>query len=270
MTTANPFNKISDTCFYEILTYIFGDIFDQNGKHWLNNKSTEDKYYEIYKRINYNYNYNKYEKKWNYKKYDTMDLIWNMITISNLLSTSKELNKQVLGFMRHTGIVKTAIDYRNNWTFIGEDLTKKISTQQFLTNFINDVMFDIHYPKYCITLREIYIEFWVNMQGVSRKKFHLDRVKDCDDREKQKYGQKIWNFDISLDKLIFNTGKNVFQYCTHHWHNESLRCGNIVEYKYDAEGKRIPGQSFTCHEHAKPNIYDGPLVKPATIKYAKL
>ena len=42
MTTANPFNKISATCFYEIMTYIFGDIFDQDGKHWLNNKSTED------------------------------------------------------------------------------------------------------------------------------------------------------------------------------------------------------------------------------------
>ena len=30
--------------------------------------------------------------------------------ISNLLTTSKELNKQVFDFLRHTGIVKTAID----------------------------------------------------------------------------------------------------------------------------------------------------------------
>ena len=44
------------------MTYIFGDIFDQDGKHWLNKNLTEDRYYEIYKRINYNYNYNKYDK----------------------------------------------------------------------------------------------------------------------------------------------------------------------------------------------------------------
>ena len=131
-------------------------------------------------------------------------------------------------------------------------------------------MFDIDYPKYCINLREIYIEFWVNMRGTSRKKFKIDRVKDCDDREKLQYGRKIWNFDISLDKLILNTGKNQLQYCTHHWDNDTLRCGNIVEYKCDAEGKRLPGQSFTCPEHTKPNIYVGPLVKPATLKYRKL
>ena len=73
MTTANPFNKISATCFCEIMTYIFGDIFDQDGKHWLNNKSTEDQYYVIYKRINYNYNYDKYDKKWIYKFRDLIE-----------------------------------------------------------------------------------------------------------------------------------------------------------------------------------------------------
>ena len=256
-------NTISPDSFCKILTYLFGDIYDTNGKHWLNGKSLEDRYKIVYRRINLECDDYKY------------DVFWNMLTISNMMVTSKNMNKRVFNFLRYTGIVQTTIDYRNNWIYL-EEIDTPI--QLFVTNFINNIMFNVKKSGRA-NIENMSTYFWVNFRKISREKIKKDRLRDYDYRWFSMYNneerRKIWEFNIPLQTLITKQSElnrshiMDFHYCTHHW-CDGTRCGNIVEYKYDTSGKRISGQSFHCFEHETPNIYGGKLLKPATIKCKKL